>query len=404
VNHVVNDFSIHVATVNGSGSQTANSVLLRAIFQMGVPVSGKNLFPSNIAGLPTWFTIRASRDGWIARRRHHEILVVMNPETAAEDVAAMAPGTNIGAATPISLQGPMDSTLARKATSDAAAFARTVAQQRGRNAKWAEEAVRKAVAASETEAVDLGVVDFVASSLDDLLEQTDGTEITRQGVDVTLELWGLPRDTIQPTLRQKLLAVLVDPNVAYILMLLGFYGLLFELQNPGSVLPGVVGGIALILAFLALSTLPVNYAGIALIVLAIAFFVAEIKVTSHGVLAAGGVISLVLGSLILFRGETAGVSWAVILGATLSTLLFFLVIIGAGLRAQRRKVQTGGRGLIGLTARVVERLSPRGRVEMNGELWNARSESEVEAGSEVVVTGLEGLTLRVRPAGKEGRS
>jgi membrane-bound serine protease (ClpP class) len=316
----------------------------------------------------------------------------------AADVVGMAPGTNIGAATPVNLQGGMDSTLARKATSDAAAFARTIARQRGRNAQWAEEAVRRAVAASENEAVDLGVVDFVANSLDDLLEQADGIVLSRPGLETTLALSGLPRDVLKPGLRQKLLGVLVDPNVAYILMLLGFYGLLFELQNPGAILPGVVGGICLILAFLALSTLPVNYAGIALIVLGIAFFLAEVKVASHGLLATGGVISLLLGSMILFQGEGVRLSWSIIIGATGATAVFFLFIVGKGLRAQTLKVTTGSKGLLGTRAFAVGRLAPAGQVRIGGELWNATSESDVEAGSEVVITGVEGLTLRVRPA------
>lgn len=328
-----------------------------------------------------------------ARAASAGVFIVM-----AADVAGMAPGTNIGAATPVNLQGGMDSTLARKAASDAAAFARTIARQRGRNAKWAEEAVRRAVAASENEAVDLGVVDFVAESLDDLLRQADGIAISRPGLETTLALSGLPRDTIRPGVRQKLLGVLVDPNVAYILMLLGFYGLLFELQNPGAILPGVVGGICLILAFLALSTLPVNYAGIALIVLGVAFFLAEIKVASHGVLATGGVISLVLGSMILFQGEGVQLSWAIIGGATATTTLFFLFIVGAGLRAQGRRVVTGRRGMVGARAVALDRLAPAGQVRFGGELWNAVSPTAVEAGSEVVVTGVEGLTLKVRPA------
>jgi membrane-bound serine protease (ClpP class) len=305
--------------------------------------------------------------------------------TMAANVAAMAPGTNIGAATPVNLQGGMDSTLARKVTSDAAAFARTIARQRGRNAQWAEAAVRKAVAASENEAVDLGVVDLVAESLDDLFDQVDGTVVDRPGVvRDTLELAGLPRDVVRPGLRQKLLGVLVDPNIA---------------QNPGAILPGVVGGICLILAFLALSTLPVNYAGVALIVLSIAFFLAEIKVASHGLLATGGVIALVLGSMILFQGgPQAGLSWAVILGAAGTTTLFFLFVVGAGLRAQRRPVATGRRGLVGVRAVAESRLAPAGTVRVGGELWSAVAETEVEPGSEVVITGVEGLTLRVRPA------
>jgi membrane-bound serine protease (ClpP class) len=317
--------------------------------------------------------------------------------TMAGDVAAMAPGTNIGAATPINLQGAMDSTLARKATNDAAAFARTVADQRGRNRVWAERAVREAVAVSDTEAVNLHVVDFIAVSMEDLLAQSEGRSWRRDGVTHTLAVAGLPVDRVDRDLRSRLLGVLADPNLAYLLMLLGFYGILFELQNPGAVLPGVVGGISLILACLALSTLPVNGAGVALIVLAIAFFLAEIKVASHGVLAVGGVVSLVLGSLILYQGDVVGVSWAVIAGATLATALFFFVIVGAGLRAQRRPVRTGAEALVGQRAQVIERLNPAGRVRLGGELWNAVCDRSVDAGSDVVVTGMDKLTLRVRP-------
>jgi membrane-bound serine protease (ClpP class) len=321
--------------------------------------------------------------------------------TMASDVAAMAPSTNIGAATPVNLQGGMDSTMAHKVTNDAAAFARTVAAQRGRNAKWAEEAVRRAVAVDETEAVDLDIVDFIAPTLTDLLTKADGREWRRNGETRKLEVKDLPVDDVKIGFRQRLLAMIADPNIAYILMLLGFYGLLFELQNPGAILPGVVGGIALILACLALSTLPVNYAGVALIVLAVAFFIAEIKVASHGLLAAGGIVSLVLGSIILFQGETARLSWTVIGVATITTTAFFLLVVGAGLRAQRGKVRTGAKGLVGTRGVVVERLAPGGRVRVSGELWNAVSDSTVEVGSEVVITALDKLTLRVRPAFKE---
>ena len=321
--------------------------------------------------------------------------------TMAADVAAMAPGTNIGAASPVNLQGGMDSTMAHKVTSDAAAFARTVAAQRGRNVRWAEQAVRQAVAVDETEAVQLHVVDFIAGDLDELLAKADGRTWRRGAERRTLQVRGLPVDIIEPGLRQRLLAVIADPNVAYLLMLLGFYGLLFELQNPGAILPGVVGGISLILAFLALSTLPVNYAGVALILLGIVFFIAEIKVASHGLLAAGGVLSLILGSVILFQGEGVRLSWSIIAGATITTAAFFLFVVGAGLRAQRRTVRTGWKGLVGGRGVVVERLGPRGRVRIAGELWEATSESQVEVGADVVIVGVDKLMLHVRPAAKE---
>jgi len=323
--------------------------------------------------------------------------------TMAADVAAMAPGTNIGAATPINMQGPMDSTLARKAANDAAAFARSVAGERGRNAVWAEDAVRHAVAASDSEAVQLHVVDFVASTPAELLDRADGRTWRRGAVSHTLAVRGLAIERFDPGLRLRLLALLVDPNIAYVLMLLGFYGLLFELQNPGAILPGIVGGIAIVLAFFALSALPVHYAGLALIVLAVVFFVAEVKVMSHGLLAAGGVLSMLLGSLLLFRGEGVHVSYGVIAGGTLVTAAFFLLVVGAGMRAQRRPVATGAAGMVGVRGVAVERLAPDGRVDIAGVLWNARSGATVvEVGGEIEVVAVDGLTLDVRPRNSGG--
>lgn len=334
-----------------------------------------------------------------ARAASAGVFVVM-----AGDVAAMSPGTNIGAATPVNMQGGMDSTMSRKVTNDAAAFARTVARQRGRNVQWAESAVREAVAASESEAVELRIVDFVAESFPELLAKADGRE-WRRGAEVRrLHVKGLPSDRIEPGFRQRLLALIADPNVAYILMMLGFYGMLFELQNPGAILPGVVGAICLILAFLAFSVLPVNYAGLALIGLAIVFFVAEIKVASHGLLTAGGILALVLGSVILFEtGSGAGprLSWGTIAAATLATAGFFAFLVGAGIAAQRRRVTTGSQGLVGARAIALEGLRPDGQVRVGGEVWSAVSETPVEPGADVEITGMTGLRLTVRPLAKE---
>jgi membrane-bound serine protease (ClpP class) len=334
-----------------------------------------------------------------ARAASAGVFIVM-----AADFAAMSPGTNIGAATPINLQGPMDSTLARKATNDAAAFARTLALQRHRNAVWAEKAVREAVAVDEVEAVKLGVVDTVAATLPEVLALADGREWRRGDERHRLATRGLPIERIEPGFRQRLFALVADPNVAYLLMLIGFYGILFELQNPGAILPGIIGGISLILALLALSVMPINVAGIALILLSMVFFIAEIKVASHGLLAAGGVLSLLLGSTLLFRvGTGIGVAWPVILGATAATTVFFLAVVGAGLRAQRRHVVTGAAGMVGRHAVVVERLAPTGRVRLGGELWSAVGDTTVETGHEVEITAIEGLTVRVRPLGQEAR-
>jgi len=321
--------------------------------------------------------------------------------TMAADVAAMAPGTNIGAATPVNLQGGMDSTMAHKVTNDAAAFARTVAAQRGRNEHWAEQAVRHAVAVDETEAVSLNVVDFVAGSLDDLLARADGRTWHRDADKHRLEVRGLPVDPIEPGLRQRFLAVLADPNVAYILMLLGFYGLLFELQNPGAILPGVAGAIFLLLAFFALSALPVNAAGLALLILGVGFLVAEIKVHSHGLLTVGGAIALALGGLMLFDDRAVHVAWPLVFATTGLTVAFFAVLVAFALRDRKGRRASGNAAMLGRRAQVIERLGPRGRVRLDAEVWNAEAAAEIEVGAEVVVTGVEGLTLRVRPAARE---
>ena len=321
--------------------------------------------------------------------------------TMAADVAAMAPATNIGAATPISLQGPMDSTLARKAANDASAFARTVAQQRRRNAAWAERAVREAVAASEREALELGVIDFVASDHAELLLQSDGRFMRRGDDSTRIVVAGARVERMEPSLRQRLLGHLVDPNIAYLLLMLGFYGILFELQNPGAILPGVAGAIFLILAFLALSALPVNAAGIALLVLGIGFLLAEIKVQSHGVLGVGGAIALAMGGLILFDDRAVRVAVPLVVVVTGVTVVFFLTIAALALRAKRSPRVSGAAALVGRRAQVIEGLAPRGRVRLDAETWNAEAAGVIEVGAEVEVTGVEGLTLRVRPVATE---
>jgi len=321
--------------------------------------------------------------------------------TMAADVAVMAPGTNIGAATPISLQGPMDSTLARKAANDASAFARTVAMQRRRNGVWAERAVREAVAASDREAVEHGIVDFIAMTDREVLTGADGRWMRRGDDSTRIIVADASVERMEPSLRQRLLGHLVDPNIAYLLLMLGFYGILFELQNPGAILPGVAGAIFLILAFMALSALPVNAAGVALLVLGIGFLLAEIKVQSHGVLGVGGAIALAVGGLILFDDRTVRVAVPVVIAVTAMTVLFFATLTFFALRAKRGPFARGPAAMIGRRATVLEGIAPRGLVRLDGETWNAEATSEIQAGVEVIVTGVEGLTLRVRPAAKE---
>jgi membrane-bound serine protease (ClpP class) len=321
--------------------------------------------------------------------------------TMAADVAVMAPGTNMGAATPISLSGPMDSTLARKAANDASAFARTVATQRGRNAVWAERAVREAVAVSDREAVEQGIVDFVAMTDREVLRGADG-RLMRRGADSTvIRVAEATIERMEPSLRQRLLGHLVDPNIAYLLLMLGFYGILFELQNPGAILPGVVGAIFLVLAFLALSALPVNAAGVALLVLGVGFLLAEIKVQSHGVLGVGGAIALAVGGLILFDDAAVRVAVPVVIACTAMTVAFFAALAWLALRARRTARVNGPEGMLGRRATVLQGLSPRGLVRLDGETWNAEATGDIPVGAEVEVTGVEGLTLRVRPVAKE---
>lgn len=320
--------------------------------------------------------------------------------TLAAHIAAMAPGTNIGAAHPVTLQGVQDSTMMEKATNDAAAFVRTIAEKRHRNIKWAEEAVRRSQSITETEALKLGVIDLIAKNADSLLAQIDGKTVELSSGTRTLHTKGATIEQWEMGFTERLLDTLSDPNIAYVLMLLGIYGLLFELYNPGSILPGVVGGISLILAFYSLHTLPVNYAGLALIVFAIVLFVADLQVASHGILTVGGVISLILGSMMFIRSDSAlefiQISWSVILTCSALTLVFFMFVIGFGLRALRSKPSTGSEGLVGEIGESLTVLNPNGRVRIHGEIWNAISVSgKIPKDVQVRAVGLENLTLRV---------
>jgi membrane-bound serine protease (ClpP class) len=326
--------------------------------------------------------------------------------TMAAHVAAMAPATNIGAASPVAVGGSdADKTMMKKAENDAAAFIRTVALERGRNADWAEKAVRQAVAITEREAVKLKVVDLVADSVPDLLEKIDGRTIKLPKGPVTLATKGAPVRPIEIGFRDRFLNVITDPNVAYVLMMLGMLGLFFELSNPGVILPGVIGGISLILAFFAFQSLPINYAGLLLILFGVVLLIAEIKIVSHGVLAIGGVVSMALGSLMLFDAPEIGfrVSWWVIVPSVGATAGLFLFVVAAGVRALTRPPATGAEGLIGKTATARERLAPEGQVLISGEIWRAVAEGEpVESGAPVRVVGVDGLTLKVAKAEAKG--
>jgi membrane-bound serine protease (ClpP class) len=329
--------------------------------------------------------------------------------TIAAHVAAMAPGTNIGAAHPVQMGGgEMDKEMAKKVENDAAAYIRSLAERRGRNVKWAEEAVRKSVSATEKEAVKLKVIDLVAENLQELLQRVDGRVVETGAGKVTLKTREAKIVEIEMSFRDKVLKVISDPTIAYILLILGMAGLYFELSTPGAILPGVVGGISLILAFYAFQTLPINSAGLLLILLALILFIAEVKVVSHGILTAGGVAAMILGSLMLIDSPAPflQISLSAILGVTAATAGFFLFVVGAAIRVFRRHPATGREGLVGQAGVARTRLSPDGLIFIHGEIWNATCEDRVEPGERVEVTEVAGLKLKVKKlppeAGKTG--
>jgi membrane-bound serine protease (ClpP class) len=318
----------------------------------------------------------------------------------AADVAAMAPGTNTGAAHPVLGQGQApDEVMGKKMEEDAAAFIRSLAARNGRNAELAQAAVVQSRSFTAHEALEGKLIDAVAPSLPALLRQIHGRQVRKGEAAVALRTAGAEIVEVEVSPFRKVLGVLADPNIAYILLTLGFLGLYFELMNPGAILPGVVGGICLILAFFALSVLPVNYAGVALLILAGVLFIAEIKVTSYGLLTVAGVISLVLGSLMLFKTPEPALRVSLELIAILA--VFTLAVVGfltsMALRVRRVPVRTGAEGLLHEIGTARSALAPRGKVFVHGEIWDALAEEPVAAGEPVQVVAVRNLTLSVRP-------
>lgn len=323
--------------------------------------------------------------------------------TLASHIAVMAPGTNIGAAHPVGLggfggQSDSSQVMEDKITNDAAAFARTLAERHGRNVEWAESAVRESKSITETEALDLGVIDFITGSRDSLLVKLDSMTVELESGPYTLDTANADIHETNIGLRLKILDFIANPNFAYILLLLGIYGLFFELYNPGAVFPGVVGVLALILAFFSLQMLPISWAGLLLILLAIVLFLLEIKVASYGMLTIGGIISMALGSLMLFEPFKTGiqVGLELIITAAIITALFFVFVVGMGLRAQSKKVTTGQEGIVGELGYVTVALNPQGKVQVHGEIWQAEASEPIEKGARVCVVAVsEGLLLKV---------
>jgi len=322
--------------------------------------------------------------------------------TLACHIAAMAPSTNIGAAHPVAMGGgEMTKEMSKKVENDAAATARGIAARRGRNAKWAEDAVRQSISSTAQEALKLHVIEIIAEDQHDLLKQLDGRKVKLPGRTVTLRTADAKARELPPSPIERFLHILSDPNLSYIFLIIGIYGIIFELQNPGAIFPGVVGAICLIMGFYSLAVLPVNFAGLILILLGVGMLVADIWAPSHGALTVGGVIAFAVGSFMLYGSRATPflrVSWLIVVMMTVLTAAFFLFIVGLGVRAHWTRVTTGVEGLVGARGKARTALHPEGSVFVAGELWRARAEGDqpIEAGQEVEVVGVDGLTLRVR--------
>lgn len=340
----------------------------------------------------------------------------------ATHVAAMAPGTNVGAATPVELGGgtpePIDEggeggeaqpetqtaptntdALSRKAVNDAAAFIRSLAAMRGRNAEWAERAVRYGEAVSSSEALELGAIELIADDLDDLLGQLDGRVVAMPGGERTLSTQARLIERVEPTVVTQLLGILANPNVAFLLMLIGIYGLIYEFASPGSIGPGVLGAVCLVLGLYALNQLPLNYAGLALIILGIGFMVAEAFTPTFGVLGVGGAIAFLIGAAMLIDTDLPAyrLSWFVILATALLTAGFAVLAVGYTLKTHRRKAVTGREGLIGARAKVLDWSGSSGHVWVASERWAASGPEGLAPDSWVRVTAVDSLKLQVAP-------
>lgn len=337
----------------------------------------------------------------------------------ASHIAAMAPATNLGAATPVKIGGlpqwpeapddkskdgqtrqpDMQDAMTKKIVNDAVAYIRGLAQMRGRNADWAERAVREGVSLTASEALDEKVIDLVAADLNDLLTKIDGRVVNMSGQEVTLSTRDLTLEHIEQDWRTRLLAVITDPNIAYILMLIGIYGLILEFTNPGTIIAGVIGAISLLLALFAFQVLPVNYAGLALVLLGIAFMLAEALMPSFGALGIGGIVAFVIGSIMLIDTEIPGYGISIPLIATFTVMSagFCIVVLGMVLRSRKRPVVTGSEELVRSTGEAIEGFDQEGWVRVRGERWRARTRVPLVPGQRIRVTAMHGLLLEVEP-------
>jgi membrane-bound serine protease (ClpP class) len=320
----------------------------------------------------------------------------------ASHIAAMAPGTNAGAAHPVSVgQEKTDKVMMEKVAKDAEAYVRSIAKQRGRNEEWAAKSVKESASITATDAVEKKVADLVAADINELLEKIDGKAVETKKGRVALQTKGKKTARVDMPFKYKFLSYISDPNVAYILMMIGMYGILFEIYSPGAIFPGVVGGISLILALYAFQTLPISYAGLALIFLAVIFFVLELKIVSHGALGIAGIISLVIGSIMLIDlpSSVLSISYSTIIVVAVLTGIFFFGVLSYAIKAQLSKVKTGREGLVGEEGVAQTDVFDKGKVFVQGEIWNGKSDEPISQGEKVIVTAVEGLIVNVKKKG-----
>lgn len=384
-----------------------------SFIQKQIGIANKNSDPAILIKLDTPGGLdTAMRDIIQAELQSHiAVIVYVAPQgaraasagaliTLAADFAAMAPGTNIGAAHPVAI-GPgsqANDTMMEKVENDAAAYARSLAQERGRNADWAEKTVRESVSLSAEEALDLSVIDLLAGNADDLLKQLNGFKYLRDGKVRVFQSDGLTLEPVTMDWHQKILNALSNPNIAYMLMMLGLIGIFFEISQPGVILPGAIGAIAILLALFAFSSLPINYVGILLILLAVVLFILEVKVISYGMLSVGGIVAMSFGSLMLIDSSEPylQISRAVIAATVAVSAGFFLLATGMVIRTQRRPVTTGQEGMIGEVGEALEQIHDKGKVFVHGEYWQACSDQPIAAGTKIkIVQLLDGLILKV---------
>lgn len=320
----------------------------------------------------------------------------------ASHIAAMAPGTNAGAAHPVSVgQEKADKVMMEKVAKDAEAYVKSIAKQRGRNEDWAAKSVRESASITATEAVEKKVADLVAGSIDELLEKIDGKTVETKKGSVVINTKGKKSAEVTMPFKYKFLSYISDPNVAYILMMIGMYGILFEIYSPGAIFPGVVGGICLILALYSFQTLPISYAGLFLILLGVIFFILELKIVSHGALGIAGIISLVIGSIMLIDlpSSILSISYTTIIIVAAVTGIFFFGVLSYAIKAQFSKVTTGREGLVGVEGVAQTDIFHDGKVFIHGEIWNGKSDEQISKGEKIIVTEVEGLIVKVKKKG-----